>query len=92
MKDERLQSLQALINEQQAAFNADMAGRTMPVLLERDGRHSGQLVGRSPYMQAVHLDAPATLRNRIVDVTIIEGRANSLSGRLALDPNVVDAA
>lgn len=92
VKDERLQSLQALINEQQAAFNADMAGRTIPVLLERDGRHSGQLVGRSPYMQAVHLDAPATLRNRIVDVTIIEGRANSLSGRLALDPNVVDAA
>ena len=92
VKDERLQSLQALINEQQAAFNADMAGRTLPVLLERDGRHAGQLVGRSPYMQAVHLDAPVTLRNRIVDVTIIEGRANSLSGRLARNPDVVDAA
>ena len=92
VKDERLQTLQSLINEQQAAFNADMAGRTMPVLLERQGRHDGQLVGRSPYMQAVHLAAPASLRNRIVDVTIVEGRANSLSGRLAPDQDVVDAA
>jgi tRNA-2-methylthio-N6-dimethylallyladenosine synthase len=64
----------------------------MPVLLERQGRHDGQLVGRSPYMQAVHLAAPASLRNRIVDVTIVEGRANSLSGRLAPDQDVVDAA
>jgi len=84
-KDERLQSLQALINAQQAAFNADMVGRTLPVLLERAGRHAGQLVGRSPYMQSVHLDAPESLRNQIVEVTIDQGRANSLSGRLTAE-------
>ncbi|MDF1719855.1 MAG: tRNA (N6-isopentenyl adenosine(37)-C2)-methylthiotransferase MiaB [Minwuia sp.] len=88
VKDERLQSLQALINAQQAAFNADMSGRTMPVLLERPGRHAGQLIGRSPYMQAVHLLAPESLRNQIADVTIEQGGANSLSGRLAREDDM----
>ena len=55
-KSERLQRLQALLGEQQAAFNAACVGRTLPVLFEKPGRHAGQLVGRSPYLQAVHAD------------------------------------
>ena len=56
VKAERLAALQALLKEQQAAFNAASVGRTMPVLLERPGRKPGQGVGRSPHMQAVHVD------------------------------------
>ena len=55
-KSERLQRLQALITRQQREFNAGFAGRTLDVLLEKPGRLSGQLVGRSPYLQAVQVD------------------------------------
>ena len=81
-KAERLERLQALLNGQQAAFNAGCVGRTMPVLLDRPGRHDGQMVGRSPYMQAVHLQAPDGLMGEIRDVRILEGRPNSLAGEL----------
>ena len=54
----------------------------MPVLLERPGRKPGQLIGRSPYMQAVHVAASAGLMGRIVPVRIVAAGPNSLSGRL----------
>ncbi|PJK29795.1 tRNA (N6-isopentenyl adenosine(37)-C2)-methylthiotransferase MiaB [Minwuia thermotolerans] len=85
-KAERLQRLQELLNAQQLAFNQATAGRTLDVLLERTGRRDGQLVGRSPYMQAVHVDAPGHRLGRIAPVIIEAGKANSLSGRLAADP------
>ena len=50
--------------------------------LERAGRHQGQLVGRSPHMQAVHVEAPAALLGSIADVAIDSVRPNSLGGRL----------
>ena len=81
-KAERLSMLQALLGEQQSAFNRSCEGRTLAVLFEGPGRHGGQLVGRSPYMQSVHADAPRHLAGRIVDVRIWTGRPNSLSGRL----------
>ncbi|MFQ5347969.1 MAG: tRNA (N6-isopentenyl adenosine(37)-C2)-methylthiotransferase MiaB [Rhodothalassiaceae bacterium] len=59
VKAERLAELQALLAGQQAAFNAQSVGRTVSVLIERPGRHPGQGVGRSPYMQAVHVDFAA---------------------------------
>lgn len=83
VKSERLQRLQALLNEQQLRFNQGKVGQTMDVLLERAGRHEGQLVGRSPWMQAVHLDAPGHRIGQIAPVRIQEGKANSLSGVLA---------
>ena len=83
VKRERLQALQALLTEQHIAFNKAQAGRTLDVLLERPGRHPGQLVGRSPYLQLVHLDAPTDLIGRIVPVEIVRGQQNSLTGRLA---------
>jgi tRNA-2-methylthio-N6-dimethylallyladenosine synthase len=80
VKSERLQRLQALIHAQQTAFNAALVGRTVPVLLEKPGRDPGQLVGRSPYLQSVHLQAPSALIGRIVDTHITGVGTNSLSG------------
>ena len=81
-KAERLARLQALLEEQRQAFNARQVGRTLPVLFEAPGRHEGQLKGRSPYLQAVHCDAPAGLIGEVAAVRI-EGRGpNSLSGAL----------
>ncbi len=85
VKNERLAMLQILLNEQQAAFNRASEGHTMAVLLERSGRRAGQFVGRSPYMQAVHLAAPARLLGRIVEARIDAGHPNSLAGCLVGD-------
>ncbi len=85
VKDERLQRLQALLSEQQSAFNASQIGRTVPVLLERHGRHPGQLIGRSPYLQGVHCSAPETMIGAIVPVAISAASLNSLTGELALE-------
>ncbi|MBL8773465.1 MAG: tRNA (N6-isopentenyl adenosine(37)-C2)-methylthiotransferase MiaB [Phenylobacterium sp.] len=84
--DERLQRLQALLDEQQQAFNAAQAGRTLPVLFEKAGRHPGQLVGKSPYLQAVHVTAPDRMLGRIVPVRIESAARNSLAGVLELEP------
>jgi tRNA-2-methylthio-N6-dimethylallyladenosine synthase len=80
VKDERLQRLQALLAEQQADFNASCVGRTLPVLFEKPGRHPGQLIGRSPYLQAVHASAPQSLIGQIVPVAIAAAERNSLAG------------
>ena len=82
IKAERLATLQALLDAQQAAFNQASVGRTLPVLLEAKGRKPGQLAGRSPAMQAVHLEAPERLLGRIVETRILAARPKSLSGRL----------
>jgi tRNA-2-methylthio-N6-dimethylallyladenosine synthase len=83
VRSERLDRLQALLREQQLAFNRAMIGRRLPVLLEKPGRHPGQLIGRSPYLQSVHLNAAETLIGRIVPVDILALAPNSLAGRLA---------
>jgi tRNA-2-methylthio-N6-dimethylallyladenosine synthase len=82
-KAERLARLQALLAEQQAAFNEAAVGRTLPVLIEKPGRHAGQMVGRSPYLQAVHLEAAPEEAGRILEVAIEGAGPNSLSGRRA---------
>jgi tRNA-2-methylthio-N6-dimethylallyladenosine synthase len=83
VRGERLQRLQALLNDQQQAFNQRMVGQRLPLLLDRSGRRPGQLVGRSPYMQAVHLDGPEELLGEMVLAEITEAHANSLAGQLA---------
>ncbi|MHC8507977.1 MAG: tRNA (N6-isopentenyl adenosine(37)-C2)-methylthiotransferase MiaB [Rhodospirillales bacterium] len=80
---ERLLRLQTLLNAQQQAFNESCAGRVMDVLLERPGRRPGQLAGRSPYMQAVHLNAPPEMLGHIVSVRITGAGPHSLAGELA---------
>ncbi|NQU55961.1 MAG: tRNA (N6-isopentenyl adenosine(37)-C2)-methylthiotransferase MiaB [Rhodospirillales bacterium] len=85
VKSERLAILQGALNDQQLAFNKSCIGRVMPVLLDRPGRNAGQIVGRSPYMQPVHVTAPAEMFATIVDLRIDEATANSLAGTLCLN-------
>src|SRR5579862_8668245 len=80
VKSERLAELQALLRLQQGAFNQACVGRVLPVLLEKPGRHDGQLVGRSPYLQSVHAIADVGHIGEIVPVRISAALANSLGG------------
>jgi tRNA-2-methylthio-N6-dimethylallyladenosine synthase len=86
VKSERLQRLQQTIDHQQTKFNRQCLGRTLSVLFERRGRYEGQIVGRSPYLQPVQIDAPAQLIGQIADVTITEVASNSLFGALTHEP------
>jgi tRNA-2-methylthio-N6-dimethylallyladenosine synthase len=81
VKNERLARLQALLTSQQAAFNQSCVGQTLTVLLEKSGRQAGQLIGRSPYLQSVHLEAPESLLGSFVDAKILSVGPNSLSGQ-----------
>jgi tRNA-2-methylthio-N6-dimethylallyladenosine synthase len=80
VKKERLSRLQEVIDSQQEAFNRGCVGCTLPVLFEREGRHRGQLVGRSPYLQAVHAEAGPEWLGRIADVEISSFGPNSIAG------------
>ncbi len=82
VKSERLQRLQDIIDRQQDAFNHGCVGKSFDVLFEKPGRHKGQVVGRSPYLQPVPVEAPQSLIGEIARVTIIEAVGNSLLGRL----------
>lgn len=88
LKSERLAILQDALNAQQLAFNKSCVGRVMPVLLDRPGRKAGQMVGRSPYMQPVHVMAPEDLFATIVNLRIEDGKANSLSATLVEGQNL----
>ena len=81
-KSERLTRLQDLLNMQQLAFNHSFIGKRINVLLEQRGRHQGQLTGRSPYMQSVHVDAPIEMIGEVVTLAITGAHGNSLSAEL----------
>jgi tRNA-2-methylthio-N6-dimethylallyladenosine synthase len=81
-KDRRLQEVQALLQDQQAAFNASKAGQTVPVLLTGPGRRPGQLSGRTPWLQPVHAAGDLSLVGRVVPVRILAGQPYSLQGEL----------
>ncbi len=83
VKRERLARLQAVVEPQRQAFNAACVGRTIPVLFEKAGRHPGQAVGKSPYMQPVQAEADDGVIGTVQDVTIVGLGTNSLHGRLA---------
>ena len=82
IKSERLQELQALLNAQQIAFNENTIGMTLPVLIDRKGSRDGQMHGRSPYMQSVHVKANERLYGQMIDVKIEQAFANSISGTI----------
>jgi tRNA-2-methylthio-N6-dimethylallyladenosine synthase len=82
VKSERLAELQFALEVQRTKFDRALVGRTVPVLLERPGRHAGQLAGRSPYMQAVYMDGPAHRIGQVAPVEIVAANPNSLAGRL----------
>ncbi len=80
VKADRLARLQELLQAQQRRFNAGCVGKVFPVLFEKLGRRAGQLVGRSPYLQAVHAEAEPSLLGRILPVEISDASTNSLAG------------
>ena len=82
-KSERLYRLQAAIDRNAAAFNARCLGRTFDVLFEKPGRHAGQIVGRSPYLQPVQVMAAHSLIGQVAAVTITEVSSNSMFGAIA---------
>ena len=83
IRTSRLHRLQAVLNDQQKAFNAGTVGRTVDVLFEKVGRHPGQIAGKSPYLQAVQVDGPDSLIGQILPVEITGLATFSLFGRLA---------
>lgn len=82
--DERLQRLQAALNASQLAFNQASVGKRCTVLVEREGRHAGQWLGKSPWLQSVHFTGEAAIGD-LVEVELTEAGPNSLSARL-LEP------
>jgi tRNA-2-methylthio-N6-dimethylallyladenosine synthase len=77
--DDRLQRLQAKITEHQLAFNRSTVGRDTQILIERRGRHDGQMIGRSPWLQSVHVETRAQPGD-IVNVTFVAAGPNSMTG------------
>lgn len=82
VKSARFQILRDLLDQGQRAFNQACLGRVLPVLFERPGRHAGQLVGRSPYLQGVHAQAPARCLGEVVHLRITGIGPNSLAGEV----------
>lgn len=91
IKDSRLQELQALLREQQEAFNKQMVGQDTTVLFEKEGRHAGQLIGKTPFLQSVHVEAPKRLLGKIAEVKVVSGGQNSLAAEM-LTSEVVHSA
>ncbi|MEP2988691.1 MAG: tRNA (N6-isopentenyl adenosine(37)-C2)-methylthiotransferase MiaB [Parasphingorhabdus sp.] len=81
--DERLQRLQALLNEQQHDFNKQLVGRKTDILLERVGKLEGQFVGKTPWLTSVHIIAPNLSIGDMVGVDIESAGPNSLAGQLS---------
>jgi tRNA-2-methylthio-N6-dimethylallyladenosine synthase len=89
VKETRLALLQGLLNRQQLAFNRQSIGQTMEVLFDREGKLENQLIGRSPYLQAVHARNTAHLMGKVAKVTITGATENSLSGELFEDIKII---
>ena len=82
--DDRLQRLQAALNRDQLAFNHASVGRHCPVLVERRGRHPGQWLGKSPWLQSVHFagaDGMGSEVGALVEVELVEAGPNSMHAR-----------
>lgn len=78
--DERLQSLQLAINAGQSAFNAASVGKRTEILLERKGKLAGQLIGKSPWLQSVHVISPDAVIGDMMKVDLVSAGPNSLEG------------
>jgi tRNA-2-methylthio-N6-dimethylallyladenosine synthase len=82
VKSERLAALQALLDAQRHAYQRAAEGQRVEVLVEKAGRHPGQVAGKTPHMLAVHFEAPTSTIGSVVPVRIREAGANSLYGEL----------
>lgn len=81
IKTERLNVLQDLLFSYQAKFNKSCIGKTMPVLFDQKGKHEGQLIGKTPYMQNLYCELENDCINKLIDVKIVDGNTNSLKGK-----------
>lgn len=81
IKKERLNILQDMLFSYQLNFNKECVGKIMPVLFESKGRHKGQLIGRTPYMQNLHAELSNDCLNKIINIQVTEATTNSLSGK-----------
>ena len=79
--DERLQRLQAALNRDQLAFNQASVGKSCEVLVERKGKHPGQWLGKSPWLQSVWFEGNAAIGD-LVEVELVEAGPNSVAGML----------
>jgi tRNA-2-methylthio-N6-dimethylallyladenosine synthase len=86
VKTERLARLNDLVTTQMRDFGRSVVGRTLDVLLEKPGRMPGQLGGRSPYLQAVHLEASHDLIGTVQPVLIVSAGNNSIQGKIVTHP------
>ncbi|WP_244544332.1 MULTISPECIES: tRNA (N6-isopentenyl adenosine(37)-C2)-methylthiotransferase MiaB [unclassified Beijerinckia] len=82
VKQERLAVLQELLEQQRQAFNRATVGQILPVLFEKKGRHAGQAIGRTPYLQSVHVEDAEALIGTIASISIEGTWPNSLKGRI----------
>ncbi len=82
VKADRLAKLQALLEGQRQTFNRASVGHRLEVLFEKPGRRQGQILGRSPYMQAVFAEGPLSLVGAMANVEIVDVMSNSLRGRI----------
>jgi len=89
IKAARLQEVQELLNKQQIEFNQKFIGKILPVLFDRIGDKRKQLLGRTPYMQSIHIDGNKRLLNQTVDVKIEKAHANSVSGSIVTSETVL---
>ena len=87
VKAGRLARLQDLLEHQQRAFNHSLVGRTLDVLFEKPGRLPGQIVGRSPYLQPVQVNAPQDRIGTIAAVRVVEAGPKSLLGEIVAVPS-----
>jgi tRNA-2-methylthio-N6-dimethylallyladenosine synthase len=77
--DDRLQRLQARITQHQLTFNRSKVGCDTAVLIERSGRLPGQMIGRSPWLQSVHVETEAQ-PGELLEVTLVGAGPNSMTG------------
>jgi len=87
VKAERLARLQNLLETQRQAFNHGTVGQTLDVLLEKPGRHPGQMAGKSPYLQAVQIETDSHRIGDVVTVRITQAGSNSLFGEVVRPGN-----
>jgi tRNA-2-methylthio-N6-dimethylallyladenosine synthase len=78
VKAERLERLQALLLKQQGEFAKSCIGKVIDLLLGKPGRMPGQVIGRSPWLQSVNVDAKTSQIGDIIQVRIIGTGPNSL--------------
>ncbi|MBX7146607.1 MAG: tRNA (N6-isopentenyl adenosine(37)-C2)-methylthiotransferase MiaB [Alphaproteobacteria bacterium] len=85
VKTERLEELQALLKQQQKNYNQKFVHQKLPVLFEKQGKYKNQYVGKTPYMQSVHVESKENLIGHLKEIWIAESHSNSFKGQLMGD-------